>query len=98
VESKVAFDEYINGELVVCKVIDGTYDAARAFLAEVLAKHVAETTSHRAEFLLAHLDEALSLGKIRVVIPSAESTNPLVLSRSSVVAASVQADALVGAK
>lgn len=98
-DSNVVFEDYINGEIVACTTLDGTYDAAKEFLEGVLEKHVAETNSHRATFLLAHLEEAFQSGKIRAIIPNSEAENPLILPRSSGESISVGTDAaLAGAK
>jgi hypothetical protein len=56
-------------------------------LQQVLEKHIAATGSHRASFLLAHLDEAFLNGKIMCVVPTSEKSNPLVTSATMVTVA-----------
>jgi glutamate synthase (ferredoxin) len=97
--SKLPFARYVNPELVFIEVMTTDHGAAKAFLEELLHRHIEATGSKRAQRVLDNLDAILSdnanndaaFPKITMVIPTSEKMNPIVLKQKAYLSGEVQA-------
>merc|ERR1711988_1828245 len=75
--NKVPLEKLLNGDSAQIYTMDASYVNAKAFLKDLLERHVTATGSVRASFVLSNLDEAMS--KFKLLMPANETSNPLVL-------------------
>ena len=74
-DSLASFSAFVNTETVSVKKLTASNANAVAFLRSHLERHVQETGSRRATFLLSNFDRAIE--KFLVVVPASEKSNPL---------------------
>lgn len=75
--NKVPLEKLLNGDSAQIYTMDASYVNAKAYLKDLLERHVTATGSVRASFVLSNLDEAMS--KFKLLMPASETSNPLVL-------------------
>lgn len=85
--TETKLNDFINTETCGMQTLDSSNKAAVKFLTDTLEAHVERTSSHRAAFLLANLEEAIESGRINIIVPNSEKSNPL-LAKADVSAVS----------